>query len=667
MVRIFNCKNLFLTVFIQDNKCKKKYYLGVEMIDSIKSNISYEKLIELSKQAKSAILTMTTLANSGHPGGSMSSVDILLALYHSINVNPEKPLDETRDKVVVSHGHISPAVYSTLALRGFFNLEDAILQFRMAGSAFEGHIETDVPGVEWGTGNLGQGLSVATGFALESKLKKFSNKVFCLMGDGEQQKGQLSEARRFAVKYNLNNITAIIDFNKLQICGDISNVMPHNVKEDYEADGWAVLQINGHDYNQIFNALNQAQSIDKPVLILAETIMGNGVSFMENKEQYHGSAINENDIPKAYDELGYSYDYQSFKLKREKLKTEKQFKKFTLSHNNFAFNFKTDNEIVYTKSTDNRSAWGEALANIAKLNNDNQSLLAVFDCDLKGSVKTADFEKVLPDNFLQTGIMEHHAAVCSGALSSTGVQTFFADFGVFGIDETYNQHRLNDINNANLKVILTHVGLDVGEDGKTHQCVDYIGLVNNMFNFKLIIPADPNQTFKVVNYVANQKGNYLIPMGRSKLEIIKNDKDEVFFDKNYQFSYGKADVLREGSKACLFVTGTLCITAVKVVDYFKKQNIDIKLINISTPLDIERETIHAAVKTGLIFTLEDHNVKTGLAAIISQRMIEEQLVCSLVKFGVENYACSGTADDVYASMGLDFESIKNKILNYINV
>ncbi|MDD4155464.1 MAG: transketolase [Candidatus Cloacimonetes bacterium] len=628
----------------------------------IKPKISIEDLKIISNKAKSAILTMTTLSKSGHPGGSMSSLDILLALYFSINFEPDKADEKDRDRVVISHGHISPAVYSALAFKGFFNIEDAITQFRLAGSVFEGHIEPEIPGIDWATGNLGQGLSAATAFALNSKLRKYNSKIYCIMGDGEQQKGQLSEARRFAIKYKLNNLVAFVDYNKLQISGDITKVMPQNIKENYESDGWEVIQINGHNYEQIFKALNQADKIDKPVLILAETVMGNGVSFMENKEKYHGSPIKEEDLVKAYEELGYAYSLDDFKKRRNEVFTTKNFTTFKKrSNNNFDFSFKIKESKVYETSTDNRSAWGDAIGDIAQLNAQEFCPLVVFDCDLQGSVKTAEFEKHLPEHFIQTGIMEHHAAVCSGALSTESIQTFFADFGVFGIDETYNQHRLNDINKTNLKIILTHVGLDVGEDGKTHQCIDYISLVRNLYNFKLIIPADPNQTYKAINYLVNQQGNYLVPMGRSKLDIIKNENEEIYFDSSYTFEYGKADFLRQGSKATIFVTGTITNTAIQVVDELREEGIDIQLINISCPLSIERKTLEQAVKTNLIFTVEDHNVNTGLGSIISDRMIEEQLYCQLIKYGVNNYACSGNAKDVYQLMGLDKNSLKNKI------
>ncbi|RLF27062.1 MAG: transketolase, partial [Thermoplasmata archaeon] len=174
------------------------------------TNEEAENLREMARQVRGDILRMTTLAGCGHPGGSMSSADIYVTVWSNANVHPDNRLDPSRDRVVVSHGHTSPGVYAVLGRLDFFDLKEAVATFRLAGSPFEGHIERSVPGVEWSTGNLGQGLSAGCGFALSSKLKGVeTNHVFVLMSDGEQQKGQVSEARRFAKKFGLNNLTVI--------------------------------------------------------------------------------------------------------------------------------------------------------------------------------------------------------------------------------------------------------------------------------------------------------------------------------------------------------------------------------------------------------------------------------------------------------------------------
>ena len=315
-------------------------------------NLSKDELNDLSlkaKLARASILKMTTLAGSGHPGGSLSTIDFLLTLYHMIRFDVTNPTWEMRDRVIFSHGHVSPAAYTALGLMGFFSLDDAISQFRLAGSIFEGHVEPDVPGIEWASGNLGQGLSAACGFALGCKKKKLDNHVFVLMGDGEQQKGQLSEARRFAVKYNLNNIIGFIDYNQLQIGGDIKKIMPQNIKENCLSDGWEVIEIDGHNYQEIYDSLQQAVISSKPVLILANTVMGKGISFMENKAGFHGSTLSEDDLSKALEELGMENDLSKYKIMRENFVPSKiLFQRKLIFHLmlNLFLNMKTKSIIV---------------------------------------------------------------------------------------------------------------------------------------------------------------------------------------------------------------------------------------------------------------------------------------------------------------------------------
>ncbi len=626
------------------------------------SEIELKDIQTQANSARTAILKMTTLAKSGHPGGSLSSIDFLLVLYNLINIDPKNPKLENRDRVIISNGHISPAVYATLGLMDFFDLDDAISQFRLAGSIFEGHIEPDVPGVEWASGNLGQGLSAGCGFALACKQKEIENNLFVIMGDGEQQKGQLSEARRFAVKYHLNNITAFCDYNQLQICGDINKIMPQNIFENYVSDGWDVIEIDGHDLNEIQNAIFDAVPNDAPTLILANTIMGKGVSFMENQAKYHGSTLSEEQLELALKELGLSDDLEKYNVLRNNFDSLNSAQDNSF-FDNTDFDLNIGKPILYKEKTDNRSAWGNALADLATRNPQpaTRNPIAVFDCDLLGSVKTTKFAEIAPHSFYECGIMEHHTATMAGAMSKNRIQVFFADFGVFGVDETFNQHRLNDINKTNLKVITTHVGLDVGEDGKTHQCIDYVGVMKNLYNFKIIIPADPNQTDRIIRYISRKYGNYLISMGRSKLEIIKTKAGKIFFDENYEFYYGKADKLREGNDAALFVMGTLTPKAIEIADKLSIENINLQVWNISCPTKIDENALKEAARTGTIFTYEDHNVNTGLGNCIADKMMEMGLSSKFYKFGVENYAVSGKSEVLFKYYKLDVESIIERI------
>ncbi len=617
-----------------------------------------KRLQNLGKLCRGDILKMTTLAGCGHPGGSMSSIDIYLTLYSFADFSPENFSQLNRDRIVISHGHTSPGVYSALGRLGFFNIDEAIAYFRLENSIFEGHIEREVPGVEWTTGNLGQGLSAGCGFALGNKILGINKHVFVVMGDGEQQKGQISEARRFAKKYNLDNLTAIIDYNQLQISGSIHKVMPQNIKSNYESDGWKVIEIDGHNFKEIFNAIKFAVNNKEPVMILAHTTMGKGVSFMENREKYHGQAIKEEELEIALKELGIENNIDKYK----KMRANPELKRY-IEVKIPDINLNSNGAILYSKDKklDNRTAYGNALVDISKKNPDIK--FAVFDCDLAGSVKTAEFGKLRPDQFFEGGIQEHNTATIAGAISTMPILSIFSDFGIFGVDEVYNQLRLNDINYTNLKLICTHIGLNVGEDGKTHQHIDYIGLLSNIYGFKVIIPADPNQTDRAVRYVLKEKGNFFIGMGRSKVDTILDENGNEFFNENYQFVYGKADKLRSGNKASIIAIGSVVNEALKAYEILKKKNINVNVYNFSTPLSIDMDALEEAAKTKLIITVEDHNINTGLGAHIAGKIAEYQISTKLVKLGVKNYSTSAKPEVLYRIEGIDADGIVNAVLS----
>lgn len=268
-----------------------------------------EKIKALSLHAanvRKMALEAVYSAGAGHPGGSLSAADILTYLYmEEMNVNPDEPKAVDRDRFVLSKGHCSPALYGVLAERGFIPKED-IKTFRHADSYLQGHPDMKgVPGVDMSTGSLGQGISAACGMAKAAKLNGKDYRVYTMLGDGECEEGQVWEAAMFAAHYKLNNLIAFLDFNGLQIDGDITKVMnPTPFDKKFEAFGWNVIRINAHDFNLIEAAVKEAKSVeDKPTLILADSIKGKGVSFMENKAEWHGAAPNKEQYEQAISEL----------------------------------------------------------------------------------------------------------------------------------------------------------------------------------------------------------------------------------------------------------------------------------------------------------------------------------------------------------------------------
>ena len=268
-----------------------------------------EKIKALSLHAanvRKMALEAVYSAGAGHPGGSLSAADILTYLYmEEMNVNPDEPKAADRDRFVLSKGHCSPALYGVLAERGFIPKED-IKTFRHADSYLQGHPDMKgVPGVDMSTGSLGQGISAACGMAKAAKLNGKDYRVYTMLGDGECEEGQVWEAAMFAAHYKLNNLIAFLDFNGLQIDGNITQVMnPTPFDKKFEAFGWNVIRINAHDFNLIEAAVKEAKSVeDKPTLILADSIKGKGVSFMENKAEWHGAAPNKEQYEQAISEL----------------------------------------------------------------------------------------------------------------------------------------------------------------------------------------------------------------------------------------------------------------------------------------------------------------------------------------------------------------------------
>jgi transketolase len=612
------------------------------------------ELAERRRTVAADIVRLVSLSASGHPGGSLSTLDALLVLYACANVDANAPHAPLRDRVVVSHGHVSPGVYGTLASFGFFDIEQAYRGFRRAGSVFGGHIENVVPGVEWNTGNLGQGLSAAAGFAMAARIHNTPWNTFCFMGDGEQQKGQIGEARRFAVKFKLNNLVALLDVNGLQIGGKTADIMDFDLAGDWRADGWNVVEIDGHDHDAIYVAMRNAvdPAATRPTAIFLRTVMGKGISFIENDHNYHGKALSDEQAVRAFAELGADSNLDALRALRATGSS-------TIHHHPFVqrdvvLDCGKPRTYAASEKTDCRSAYGSALADIATANAGNAAAWPVvgISCDLEGSVKMDAFHKITPDRFLEVGISEHHAAVLTGALSKEKIVPFYSTFGMFAVVEGYNQQRLNDQNLAAPRVVVTHCGLDVGEDGPTHQCIDYVALTRNLFGFETYSPADPNECDRIVRTVAGRYAPSLVAMGRSKVPTITTREGEPVFGGDFEFVPGRWTTVRPGDDAVVFAFGVMVYRAVQASDVLAKEGFGLRVVNASSLKPFDRDAILDAAKTGAILTYEDHNADTGLGAIVAGAIADAGVAVKLKRLGVTKYGTSGVPDDLFAEQGL---------------
>ena len=618
-------------------------------------------LARLAREARGDILKMTTLAASGHPGGSMSSIDFELGVWGCGRFDPKDPYRADRDRFVISHGHTSPAAYAALARLGWFDPSLPLLGFRRTGSPFEGHVERDVPGIEWGTGNLGQGLSAAVGFALAARLRGDASRVFCAMGDGEQQKGQLAEARRFAARQGLTNLVALLDWNRVQLSGDNATILPHDILASWRADGWVVLEIDGHDHRAVFHAVRSALGSARPVLVACHTVMSKGVPFMEaDGYKWHGATLSVDKCRLALADLGVEDDLDLWVSERKKpspdwhaLLPHRPDEAVLLPFPGEPRTYAAD------KSTDNRTAFGNALADLGDAA--GEIPMAVLDCDLSVSTKTDIFLAKHPASFFQCGIAEQHAAVMLGSLSLAGVSAWWGEFAVFAVAEAYNAERLSDINGTNAKLCVTHAGIDVGEDGKTHHSIDYFGLLNSTFGWHVFTPADPNQTDRIVRWMAGHRGNQALVMGRSKCPVTLREDGAPFFAGDYAFDPRRADEIRTGDRLSLVAAGNMLPYALEAWKVLVAEGTRVDLFSIAAWTDVGEGSLVALARHGRVVVVEDHNPHTGLGSWLQSRLNDLSLAVRIRKLGVTSYSTSGPAKELYARMGLDAASIARAV------
>lgn len=613
-----------------------------------------------AKSCRKSILEMVTNAQSGHPGGSLSSVDYLAALYAYV-------LGQTGEKVVISNGHISPAVYSILAEMGYIKKEEVVQNFRKFGTPYEGHISRHVPGIYYGTGPLGVGVSVASAFALAEKLQQTGKKTFCLMGDGETQEGQVHEMIHFAKHYKLGNLILFVDYNKVQLTSSIEETLDINVKKIFEAGDWHIIDVDGHDFNSIWEGLQEAHQInDKPIVILGHTIMGQGVNFMEKdgkdlNPKWHGKPPKPEESALPIKELQLSNDEENLLEEfRKTVKHTPEPAKFPKLLSKVELNTGTPIEYGTEEVTSCRNAYGKALVDLAKSNSQILALVA----DLKTSVMTRFVSEEVPDQHIECGIAEQHMVSLAGGLSLSGFIPFASTFGAFMSSRAKDQARVNDINYCNTKLVSTHCGLSVGEDGPTHQAIDDAGSFLGMFNTMLVEPADPNQTDRMIRYIASHYGNFYMRMGRHNIPAITKEDGTLFYDKDYKYEYGKCDLIRPGENITLVAIGSMVENALKAYEILKENNPDlsIELIAATSIKKFDDTLINSIKKTKKVLTVEDHNTFSGLASQLALYLEEKNIKIEKFKsLGVPEYQLSGKPALLYENVGLSPEKIAESL------
>lgn len=615
----------------------------------------------IAKDCRWMILEMVKNAQSGHPGGSLSSIDFLTVLYAAI-------ISQTGEKIVISNGHISPAVYSILAEMGYLDREDLVKSFRKAGSVFEGHVTRHVPGVWYGTGPLGIGASVASSMAWAEKFHGSQQKVFAVIGDGEAQEGEIYEMMNFSAKYQLDNLIVFCDHNDVQLSDSLAKIMPINVTGHFQAAGWEVMEINGHDYQEIWNALGKAYQIKgKPVLIVAKTVMGKGVDFMEkeglaHQATWHGKAPSAEQIAQPLQTLILSEEEQKLLVDfRQQVKWKPEKPQLQWPETN-SINPGQPKLYVASELTDCRTAYGQALKDLA----DHNPSIVALDADLRASVMTKFLAEAYPERHIECGISEQHMVSVAGGLSLVGMIPFASTFGAFMSSRAKDQARVNDVNMTNVKMVATHAGLSVGEDGPTHQAIDDMGSFLGFLNTKVIEPADPNQTDRIIRYIATHNGNFYVRMGRHKFPILTKENGEPFYGLDYVYQYGKTDTIRSGHGLTVIATGAMVYEALEAWRKLNEKGKPFQLVAVSSIKQFDQNLAQSISSTGQVLTIEDHNLRSGLHSQVATFILENGL--SVKKFaglGVREYQLSGKAEELYAHAGIYRENIVQYIENKI--
>jgi transketolase len=586
-----------------------------------------EELQDNATRMRAYDLAVLCAAGSGHAGGTLSIMDITAALYlHVAEHDPTNPLWAGRDRIVWSTGHKAPSLYLGLAFAGYCPIEDVAL-LRKLSSPYQGHPHwLKLPGVEVSTGSLGQGLSLAIGIALAGKLNGQNFKTFCIMGDGEQQEGQIWEAAMEAAHYKLNNLIGIVDCNRLQIDGKVSDVMNVDpLDEKYRSFGWEVIRIDGHDMRQIVDGLERAKKVlDKPVVLLADTVKGKGVSFMEDIAGWHGKTPTPEELEKALAELAVTIPTQLLfeKAKQYQAQVDRRLEeKLPKFQQNYWWN---SGKTMKVKMEPTRMGFGQALAEQG-----DDDRIVCLGLDISGSITISQFYAGKPERkkrWLSMGIAEQSATSVAAGLAKEGKLPVLGTYATFAAARNLDQIRTSVCyGNFNVMIAGAHGGVSVGPDGATHQALEDLFAMCGLPNMSVVVPCDSVETRKATSYLLlNHVGPKYIRFAREATPIVSKE--------NTPFVFGRANVIRlrrespefidafqtllasgyenEHEDLSIIACGPMVPEAMRAATILKRDfGYETRVLNMHTLKPVDEEAIaRAAKETGVIITAEEHQI-----------------------------------------------------------
>jgi len=607
------------------------------------TNTQVQQWTELAQQLRVDSIRCTTAAGSGHPTSSMSAADLMAVLMSSyLHYDFDKPTNPNNDHLIFSKGHAAPLLYSMYKAAGAISDEE-LLTLRKFGSRIEGHPTPVLPWVDVATGSLGQGLPIGVGISLCGKyLDKLPYRIWVLLGDSETAEGSVWEAFDKAFHYNLDNLVAVIDVNRLGQRGETElgwNTAAYEARA--RGFGWNAIVIDGHNFEEINAAYAQAlQTSGSPTVIIAKTMKGKGVSFLENKEGWHGKALNQQQEEQALGELHYVRS-KTFPVQKP-------------DENGKPASWGEKKEVVLPKYdlTDEvatRKAYGDALRALGEANPDVVGL----DGEVSNSTFADEFAKAFPERFFEQYIAEQQLVASAVGMSVRHKIPFASTFAAF-FSRAYDFIRMAAISRANIRLCGSHAGVSIGEDGPSQMALEDLAMMRAVFGSTVLYPSDANQAAQLVALMAETPGIVYMRTTREKTPIL--------YSPDEQFSIGGSRVVRssERDEVTIVGAGITLHNALAAYDQLRSQGIRARVIDAYSVKPIDEETLFAAADEagGCIVTVEDHWSEGGLGdAVLEAFTQRDGNLPRIVKLAVQSMPGSGTPAELMEEAGISAHHI----------
>lgn len=608
-------------------------------------NDSINSLKELAAQLRVDSIRCTTAAGSGHPTSGMSCADLMAVLMSKyLRYDFSFPRNANNDRLIFSKGHACPVLYAMYRAAGAIT-EEELLSLRKEGSRLEGHPNPHVlPYVDVATGSLGQGLPIGVGMALAGKLDQLPFRVWVVLGDSEISEGSIWEAFDKGSHYRLNNLTAIIDVNRLGQRGETAlgwNTAAYAAR--IRAFGWHVIELDGHDLQAVDRAYAEAVAVpDKPSCLIAKTKKGSGVALVEDKDGWHGKALSAEQAESAIKELG---GVRNLKISVEA--PEEVLPRTVLAPKSKPL---PTYEVGQKEAT--RKAYGEALVALGA----TYPNLVVLDAEVSNSTHAEEFKKAHEDRFIEMFIAEQQMVSAAVGMSVLGKIAFASTFAAF-FTRAYDQIRMAAISNASIRLSGSHAGVSIGEDGPSQMALEDLAMMRAVSGSTVLYPCDPNQTAHLVSHMARLAGISFIRTTREKTPVLYNSSET--------FPIGGSKTLRQSSMdtATLVAAGITVHESLKAYDMLQKKGIAVRVIDAYSVKPIDRATLERAARdTGRIIVVEDHWPEGGLGDAVLEALSDSALdKVKVIKLAPRKMPGSATPAQLLHAAGIDADCIAKAV------